>query len=174
MSGIGLFFGSDTGNTAQAAELIQKEFAAFQPGLVTVTDIAGRDLHELEAYDKLILGCPTWNIGELQSDWDSLFPQLDSIDLRGKQVALFGLGDEGGYPDTYQDAIGIIGKKVRERGASLVGYWPTDGYDFLESLGVQDGMFMGLALDDDNAPELTPKRIKAWVQQLITEFGLTT
>lgn len=172
MTGIGLFFGSDTGNTAKAAELIQQAFDAFQPGLVTVIDIAGRDLNELVAYDKLILGSPTWNIGELQFDWDTLFPQMDHIDLSGKQVALFGLGDEDGYPETYQDAIGIIGAKARERGATLVGFWSTDGYDFIESRGVENGMFMGLALDDDNAPELTPKRIKAWVQQLITEFGL--
>jgi flavodoxin I len=126
------------------------------------------------AYDKLILGCPTWNIGELQSDWDRLLPQMDTLDLSGRQVALFGLGDEGGYPDTYQDAIGIIGEKARERGATLVGFWPTAGYDFLESRGVEDGMFMGLMLDDDNAPELTPERIKVWVQQLVQEFGINT
>lgn len=174
MSGIGLFFGSDTGNTARAAELIRKEFDRFQPGLVTVTDIARCNLRDLEAYDKLILGVPTWNIGELQSDWDLLFPQMDTLNLTGKQVALFGLGDEGGYPDTYQDAIGIIGAKVRERGAQLVGYWSTAGYDFIASRGVEDGKFMGLALDNDNAPELTPERIKAWVRQLIHEFGLET
>jgi flavodoxin I len=174
MADIGLFFGSDTGNTAKAAGLIRQAFDAVQPGLVTVMDIATHELHEMGAYDKLILGCPTWNIGELQSDWDRLLPQMDTLDLSGRQVALFGLGDEGGYPDTYQDAIGIIGEKARERGATLVGFWPTAGYDFLESRGVEDGMFMGLMLDDDNAPELTPERIKVWVQQLVQEFGVNT
>ncbi len=174
MSGIGLFFGSDTGNTASVSELIKKEFDRVQPGLVTVTDIARCNLCELEAYDKLILGVPTWNIGELQSDWDRLFPQMNTLNLSGKQVALFGLGDEAGYPDTYQDAIGIVGMKARECGAQLVGSWPTTGYDFLESRGVEDGRFIGLALDNDNAPDLTPERVKVWVQQLVREFGLET
>jgi flavodoxin I len=71
---------------------------------------------------------------------------MDTLDLSGRQVALFGLGDEGGYPDTYQDAIGIIGEKARERGATLVGFWPTAGYDYLAHAG---GISVGLSYGDD-------------------------
>jgi flavodoxin I len=53
-----------------------------------------------------------------------------------------------------------------------VGYWSTDGYDFSDSKALRNGKFCGLALDDDNQPDLTDKRIQQWVGQLKTEFGL--
>jgi hypothetical protein len=37
---------------------------------------------------------------------------------------------------------------------------------------VEDGMFMGLALDDENESERTPEKISAWIWQLIDEFDL--
>jgi flavodoxin I len=45
-------------------------------------------------------------------------------------------------------------------------------YDFVDSLGVEDGQFMGLALDDDHQKKLTNPRIARWVRQLIGEFGI--
>jgi hypothetical protein len=37
---------------------------------------------------------------------------------------------------------------------------------------LEDGSFLGLALDSANQYEMTRKRIKAWVQQLAREFEL--
>lgn len=173
MTTIGLYYGSSTGNTEQAARQIQQAFDALQPGMVTMIDVMSKDLSRMPTFATLIIGVPTWDIGELQSDWDDCLPQFDELDLHGTQVALFGLGDESGYPDTYQDAIGILARKARERGAEIVGRWPTDGYDFDASLAVEDGQFLGLALDDDTAPELTSGRITQWVQQVAAECGIT-
>ncbi|MBZ0307310.1 MAG: flavodoxin domain-containing protein, partial [Anaerolineae bacterium] len=124
-------------------------------------------------YDKLIIGVPTYNIGELQDDWFFVFDELAEVVLVGIQVALYGMGDQYGYPDTFQDAIGILGRRLRDDcGAELVGYWPTDGYEFTDSLAIEDGKFMGLALDDGYQGNLTEARVKAWVKQLIAEFEL--
>jgi flavodoxin I len=172
MTPIGLYYGSSTGNTEDAARQIQHAFDRLQPGLVTLVDVFGKDVSGMPAFEKLILGVPTWNIGELQTDWEDCLEQFADLDLHGKQVALFGLGDEGGYPDTYQDAVGILAQHVRERGAEIVGLWPTEGYDFEASLAVEDGQFLGLALDNDTAPELTAERIVQWVQQVAAEFGV--
>lgn len=173
MTQIGLYYGSSTGNTEAAAQQIKQAFDALTPGLVTLIDVWSKDLSAMTTFEGLIIGVPTWNIGELQSDWEDCLEQFDVLDLTGTSVALFGLGDESGYPDTYQDAIGILAHKVRERGAEIVGHWPTDGYDFEVSLAVEDGRFLGLALDDDTAPELTAGRITQWVQQIAAEFGIT-
>lgn len=70
------------------------------------------------------------------------------------------------------DALGILEEKISELGGATVGYWSTDGYDFSESRAVQNGKFVGLAIDEDNQPELTEKRIKAWAAQLKKEFGI--
>nr|MCU0466683.1 flavodoxin [Anaerolineae bacterium] len=130
------------------------------------------DLSALLDYDHLILGCPTWNIGQLQDDWDIAFPQFDKLDFSGKQVALFGVGDQYGYPDNFIDAVGTLGNKLEERGASLVGFWPCDGYEFSASKAVRNKVFIGLAIDEEHQSKQTPARISQWLEQVIAEFVL--
>lgn len=169
---IAVVYGSSTNNTKDAATLIAETLRAKTTLPVDLIDVATlkRDLRPLLAYWIWIIGCPTWNIGELQDDWYDAFPQLDQLDLHGTIVALFGFGDQQGYPDTFQDALGIIGRKVRERGATIIGQWPTAGYDFYHSLGVENGKFFGLALDYENEDELTAPRIHTWIDQLLKEL----
>jgi flavodoxin len=87
------------------------------------------------AYDTLIIGCPTWNIGQLQEDWDVVYEQMDNLDFSGKKVAIFGLGDQYDYPDNFCDAIGILGQKFIERGAELVGYTRRLPFPVIKQLG---------------------------------------
>jgi flavodoxin I len=90
----------------------------------------------------------------------------------GKKVAYFGLGDQIGYANNFQDAMGILEEKISSLGGTTVGYWPNQGYDFDESKGLRGDRFVGLALDEDNQSDLSDQRITAWVAQLRTEFGL--
>ncbi|MGF1519477.1 MAG: flavodoxin FldA [Nodosilinea sp.] len=170
MTKIGLFFGTQTGNTETLAEAIQAEFGGDD--VVTLHDIADASPDDFAEYPCLIIGCPTWNIGELQSDWEGFFDELDEIDFSGKQVAYFGAGDQVGYADNFQDAMGILAAKITSLGGTIVGQWSTDGYEFDDSKAVQNGKFVGLALDEDNQPELTGDRIKTWVAQLKPTFGI--
>ena len=170
---IGLFYGSTNGACAAAAERIQS--LINETGLATVAlhDVAYTDLKEMEGYSYLILGVSTWNIGHLQDDWEYKFDQLDDIDLTGKPVALYGMGDQYGYPDSYVDAMGILSERIIERGAEPVGFWAVDdGYEFEYSRAVIDGVFVGLALDDENQGDLTEERVQAWVQVVLEDFGL--
>lgn len=166
---IGLFYGTQTGRTESVAELIRDEFGA---DIVTLQDISQAEADDFQKYQYLILGCPTWNFGELQSDWEGFFPELDDIDFTGKTVAYFGSGDQVGYADNFQDAIGILEEKISQRGGKTVGYWSTDGYEFNESKALKNGNFVGLAIDEDNQSDLTNERVKAWVTQLKKEFAL--
>ena len=170
MAKIGLFYGTQTGNTESAAEMIQKEFGGED--VVALHDMAEAEDSDFANYECLIIGCPTWNIGEMQSDWEGFFDELDNLEFGGKKVAYFAPGDQVGYAENFQDAIGILEEKISGLGGTTVGYWPTDGYEFNESKALRDGKFVGLALDDDNQPELTEKRIKEWVSQLKKEFGV--
>lgn len=169
MKTIGLFYGSTNGATAAVAERIADAFA--ERGVtVELFDIAEYVLETMLDFDYLILGVSTWNVGQLQADWEEVYPELDELDLTGKQVALFGLGDQVGYPDTFLDALFFVADKARERGATLVGRWPVAGYTFTQSWAVEDGWFLGLAVDEDNQAELTQGRVKAWVKPLLNEF----
>jgi len=170
MTTIGLFFCTQTGNTETIAETMQRVFGGDE--IVTLHNIADTEAAELESYEYLIIGCPTWNIGELQADWQGLYNELDDIDFSGKKVAYFGPGDQIGYADNFQDAMGILEEKISQLGGTTVGYWSTDGYDYNESKAVKNGKFVGLALDEDNQSELTDQRINTWVAQLKREFGV--
>jgi flavodoxin I len=93
-------------------------------------------------------------------DW---FDNFDKIDLTGKPVALFSLGDQAGYPTHFCSAMGTLYEKVAERGAYVVGFTHRDGYDFTESHALVDGYLCGLALDEVNQPQMTEERITNWV-----------
>ena len=169
---IGLIYGTNTGFTELVVEMIEEDFRLVAPDLLTIHNIAGEPVETMLDYDYLIVGCPTWNIGQLQDDWDSAYPELDELDLTGKTIAIFGLGDQYGYPENFCDAIGILGEKLLKQGAELVGFTSTEGYEFSYSRGVRDGMFMGLALDEENESAQTPARVTEWVWQLVDEFDL--
>lgn len=170
MTKIGLFYGTQTGNTQTIAERIQQELGGEQ--MVDLFDIAEATADDFEPYSCIIIGCPTWNIGELQSDWDGFYDELDSIPFAGKKVAYFGVGDQVGYADNFQDAIGILEEKITSLGGTTVGHWPTEGYDFNDSRAVRNGQFVGLAIDEDNQSDLTDSRVKTWVTQLKQAFSL--
>ncbi|WP_017295388.1 flavodoxin FldA [Geminocystis herdmanii] len=170
MAKIGLFFGTQTGNTESIAQTIQKELGG--DSVVELQDVAQAEVEDLAEYEYLIIGCPTWNIGELQSDWEGLYDDLDQIDFTGKKIAYFGAGDQISYCDNFQDAMGILEEKISSLGGKTVGYWSTDNYDFNESKAVRNGKFVGLAIDEDNQSDLTESRIKSWVAQIKNEFSL--
>lgn len=168
MQKIGIFYGSSTGNSELAAQQIQKEFGA---DLATIIDVSGAKAADVEQYSNIIFGCSTLEIGELEYDFDDFISELKSANLKNKKAAIFGLGDQESYPDSFVDAIGLIYEVLTDKGCEVVGKTSTEGYDYDESRGEVDGQFMGLALDDDNQDDLTEQRIKDWVTTLKKEFN---
>ncbi len=170
MTKIGLFYGTTTGKTETVAEMIQAELGGNS--VVKIHDIADVTDSDFADYNYLVIGSPTWDIGELQSDWDGFFEELDSIDFSGKKVAYFGTGDQVGYSENFQDAMGTLEAKISSLGGQTIGYWSTDGYEHEASKADKGGKFVGLALDEDNQSDLTESRIQQWSSQLKSEFGI--
>lgn len=165
---IGIFFGSTTGNTEDVAEQVQ-EFLAPHP--TQLHNIATEPVTLMQDYDLVICGIPTWDYGELQADWEDIWDELDTLDLSNTHIAIFGCGDQIGYPEWYQDAVGMLHDKLCNRGALAIGYWSTEGYKFEQSKAViNDSQFVGLAVDEDNQHELTEERVSNWCQQIIEEY----
>ncbi|MGF1532414.1 MAG: flavodoxin [Bernardetiaceae bacterium] len=169
MSKIGLFFGSDTGNTENISLRIAEMLGSDS---VDIQNFAEVGADAVMGYDYLLFGAPTWYDGELQSDWEVILPQFENIDFTGKKIAIFGLGDQWGYGEWYVDAIGIIADVIIAQGGEIVGHWPVEGYDFDASKGQRGDVFLGLALDEDNQPEMTDDRLAQWLPQVLKEFGM--
>ncbi len=161
MNRIGIFYGSSVGNTRFVAEKLNS--LILNAELIPVESASSEDI---EKYDFLILGTSTWGIGNLQDDFETFVDTLLSCDLTKKTIALFGLGDQYTYPDTFCNGMGKLYQLLKEKNCSFVGEWSTESYDFSESLAVIDGKLVGLALDEDNEPDLTDHRLNEWVRTL--------
>lgn len=170
MASVGIFFGSDTGNTEHVAKLIQKELGKK---MCDVYDIAKSSKEQIAEFDLILFGIPTWYYGEAQCDWDDFFPELEEIDFTDKLVAIFGCGDQEDYAEYFLDALGMVRDIVEVKGAIIVGHWPTESYEFEASKGLLDeNHFIGLGIDEDRQPELTESRVKQWCQQIHEEMCL--
>ncbi|MBQ3655634.1 MAG: flavodoxin [Bacteroidales bacterium] len=160
-----IIYGSTTGNAAQAAETISAKL-----GGVEVKEVSAASKDDLLGFDNLILGSSTWGDGELQDDWFGFLPAFKDVDLSGKTVAVFGVGDQFSYSDTYVNAMAELYNAAKNAGAKIIGETSTEGYSFNASTAVQNGKFVGLALDYDNQAELSEDRIAAWTTQITPEL----
>lgn len=165
---VGIFYASTTGNTEQIAEKIALLLGPF----AKCHDIANEGFSAVTEYTHLIMGIPTWDFGELQEDWASHWDELKVLSFDNRQVALFGLGDQIGYGEWFQDAMGMLHRLLLQSGAEMVGYWPTEGYAFEASKALieNDQMFVGLALDEDGQADLTDERLEKWLKDVCNVF----
>ena len=83
MSKIGLFFGTDTGNTEAVSEKIVESLVELTgQDIVESNEIYQKKAEDVAKYDLLIFGQPTWYDGELQGDWEEFIPELKKIDQK--------------------------------------------------------------------------------------------
>lgn len=159
-------------NTKKTAIIAGKILERFGPELIEPINAEEIDEKTFLSYNNLILGVPTWFDGELPNYWDEFVPALEEMHLSGKKIAIFGLGDQVGYPENFLDAVGIMADLLESRGATIVGYTSAEGYTFEHSRALRNGKFCGLAIDFENQNKLTDERINQWVEQLRREFDM--
>lgn len=132
MANIGIFFGTDTGKTRKIAKLIHKQLGEAAAAPVNINRAT---LADLLAYPALLLGTPTLGDGQLpgleaggeSESWAEFIRNLGDVSLQGKTVALFGLGDQRGYPDNFASGLRPLYDALRARGATMIGSWPNEG-----------------------------------------------
>ncbi|MFO7934307.1 MAG: flavodoxin [Bacteroidales bacterium] len=162
-----IIYSFNTKKTAKIAEKIKEAFNDDRLEMVNAEDITEE---KFRSYEQMILGVPTWFDGELPNYWDEFVPALEEMDLKGKKVAIFGLGDQEGYPENFLDGVGIMANLLEERGAELVGFTPVEGYSFERSRAQRGGEFAGLAIDYENQGSMNRERVSEWVEKLRNSF----
>ena len=173
MQQIGIFFGTETGTTRLVAKKIQARLGdAIAAKPVNVNRI---EPAQLLAYDALILGTPSYGAGQipghsagcLESNWEEFLARMPAdVSLRGKRIALFGLGAQERYAERFASSLRRLYDVLQGWGAEIVGAWPTEGYSFEQSASVVDGRFVGLVIDQRTQGMLTDARLDAWVDQV--------
>jgi flavodoxin I len=172
MKKIVLLFWPKGGNVENVAKKI---YSRFQEKEIDICDVESVDVNSLENYETIIMGSSTvgaenWQDADNNNRWNSFFKKFEQCDLSGKKIALFGLGDQILYPAHFVDGLGILNEEVEKVDAKLIGKWPIEGYSFTDSEGVDDDLFYGLAVDQDNEDELTDKRVDEWTNILKKEM----
>lgn len=175
MNKISFFFGTETGTTRLVAKKMQKKIGdALCDKPVNVNRITPA---EMLAYDALILGTPSYGIGEIpgngasgcfEANWAEFLAQMpENPDLSGKRIAFFGLGAQERYADRFCSSLFALHEKFKGWGAEIIGDWSTDGYTFEHSAAVVDGRFLGLIIDQRTQGMFTDERIDRWLAQVL-------
>ncbi len=178
MAKTGIIFGTDTGNTRKIAKQIFNMLDSAD--VAKPININRCSVDDLLEFDNLIIGTPTLGEGELpglsanceSESWEEITSVLEEADFASKTIALYGLGDQEGYPDEFLDAMGELYEIFSEAGATLIGRWPNSGYEFNSSTALDGDEFVGLALDLDNQSSLTEERLTKWLAAIKPEMGL--
>lgn len=90
--------------------------------------------------------------------------------LDGRRIALVGLGNSVLYPNNFVDGLSNFADLIEEKGGILIGKTETDGYTYTLSRSIQDNLFMGLPLDEDNEANQTDARIEKWLSLVLPEM----
>ena len=148
------------------AKILRPELASKPLNVNRIT------LADMLQYDALILGTQTYGEGILSGtstgveagSWEEFLPQLAEADLSGKVIALYGLGDQEKYPEYFADALMLLYNPLKQQGATMIGEWSTEGYEFERSEAVVDGKFVGLVIDHCTQNPLTDERLRGWLE----------
>lgn len=147
------------------AKILRPELASKPLNVNRIT------LADMLHYDALILGTPTYGEGILPGistgveagSWEEFLPQLAEADLSAV-IALYGLGDQEKYPEYFADALMLLYNPLKQQGATKIGEWSTEGYEFERSEAVVDGKFVGLVIDHCTQNPLTDERLRGWLE----------
>ncbi len=167
MSKTAIIYSFHTQKSKKVAEKIMEAFGKDQLEAVNAEELTKEII---EKYDHFILSAPTWFDGELPNYWDEFVPDLEEMDLSKKSFAIFGLGDQKGYPENFCDAIGLLAEILEGCGAKIVGQTSVEGYTYEASRAQRGDQFIGLPLDQENQARLTKDRVGKWVKKLKEEF----
>lgn len=157
-------------HTQKSKKVAEKVIEAFGKEEIDVINAEELTTESFEKYDHFIVSAPTWFDGELPNYWDEFLPDLEEMDLSKKTFAIFGLGDQKGYPENFCDAIGLMASILEECGAKIVGHTSLEGYTYESSKAQRGNEFVGLPIDQENQARLTNDRVSKWVKKIKGEF----
>ena len=80
---------------------------------MTLVDVSEAETSDFSQYECLIIGCPTWNIGEMQSDWEGMYEELDEVDFSGKKVAYLLFSPPVTKVDQNKESLDIKSRQIQ-------------------------------------------------------------
>lgn len=171
---VGVFFGTSTGGTEDAAYLVSAALGDVASDPIDIDEAQGSVAAEFARFESLVVGTPTWNTGADTErsgvGWDEIYySEMQELNIAGKKVAVFGLGDSVSYAENYADATGELFDVFESLGCTMLGASSQEGYQHEASKAIRGDAFCGLLLDAVNEEDLTEERVGAWASRLLAE-----
>ena len=174
MSKTAIFFSPEGGNVNHVADQLGEMLGNDKADVIPVISANKEDV---DKYKKVILvgstvGTDHWDNEVIVDEWSEFFTKIQDISFEDKKVAIVGLGNCVLYPEHFADGMADLHDRITKQNGKVLGFVDSEGYEFTDSEAVnEDGLFCGLALDEDNEYDLTEERLKKWIQQLKPDFG---
>ena len=119
MKRILILYASSTGNTEEIACLLQKEINQEEFKLTLKNlEMDEMDALQLVDYDGILFGTYTYDDGDLPFETEIFSDQLETIDLSGKVVGVFGSGDTAYY--LFCQAVDVMKEKFKQTSAAVI------------------------------------------------------
>ena len=173
MSKTAIFFSPKGGNVDSVANKLGELIGNDKVDIIPVKEVEKGDLYK---YNKIILvgstvGTDHWNNEIVVDEWPEFFTKTEEISFENKKLALVGLGNSVLYPEHFADGMAVLYERIKEQNGEILGFFDAKVYDYTDSESVNDeGLFCGLAIDEDNEPELTTERLEKWISILKPDF----
>jgi flavodoxin I len=173
MSKTAIFYSPVGGNVNHVADMLGALIGADKADVIPVKEAEKEDV---DKYDQIILagstvGTDHWSNETIVDEWPPFFMKIKDISFENKKVAVVGLGNSFLYPSHFVDDMAELYDNMTKLNAKVSGRIEAKGYDFTDSEALdEDGYFCGLALDEDNEPELTKERLENWISILKSDF----
>jgi len=116
MEKIGIFYGSTEGHTEKVVTQIHQLLGGDDAAVLHNVNSSTAD--DMQEYTNLILACPTWEIGQLQEDWDSFIDELELEENQKGSVELNGTNPE--VESHNEKVVYEHLQKLSERNADIV------------------------------------------------------
>ncbi len=137
MKNITIVYWSGTGNTQKMAMAVA-EGAKEGGNSVNVVEVQDAVKEDVVKSDAIALGCPSMGCEVLEEEQMEPFVQaLESEDLKGKPIALFGSYDwgDGQWMRDWDDRMGKLGVRLASEGLAIQNTPDEDGLAQCRELG---------------------------------------
>ena len=165
---IGIFYGTTSQTTENIADSIEMNLKPIFK--INKFNIYKSNLEDINNFEYILIGCPTWDIGLLQEDWRIIFPSLDKVNFKGKKLHILELATNLYTLTLSRRTRYFLEEKITNLGGRTFGMTKSDDYMFKSSKALRGKNFVGLGIDNDNEIEKTEKRIKEWCNQITKEI----
>ena len=170
MAVVGLFYGSDTGNTENIAKMIQKQLGN---DLIDIRDICPKVAKKILKHTISYFSVFRLGITVKHKLTGMIFSQRQKKSILQINSQVFSA--VAIKKTMLIISVMLSAPCVTSQNRTAQSLWVTGqlGYTFEASKALlEDGTFIGLCIDEDRQPELTAERVEKWCKQIYDEMCL--